>query len=137
MNGHQSNVVYITFSVAMELAQEDAPLGSALNPIVIDSEELESIQMEEPQHMNGSLTAVGEPQDIRESQLNGHGISLEASYQQLIQQLINIIDTSVFALGSQQNPIIIDDDDIGLLDQLALDAMSRTQVGLNRYILMK
>ena len=72
------------FSVAME---DPPPLGSALNPIVIDSDEFESDQMED-------------------FQLDGHGvfevddIAIEASYQ-----------PNVDTLGSKYNPIIIDDDD--------------------------
>ena len=102
MTSDYSNVVSMTFSVAME---DSPPLGSALNPIVIDSDEFESDQMED-------------------FQLDGHGvfevddIAIEASYQ-----------PNVGTLGSKYNPIIIDDDEHDDVDNDALDALFRTQVG--------
>ena len=61
---------------------------------------------------------------MEDFQLDGHGvfevddIAIEASYQ-----------PNVGTLGSKYNPIIIDDDEDDDVDNDALDALFRTQVG--------
>ena len=90
MTSDYSNVVSMTFSVAIE---DSPPLGSALNPIVIDSDEFESDQMED-------------------FQLDGHGVFEvdEAVPSQYLRAAFSVATEEQIDVAFQRLRILIDEE---------------------------